>query len=263
MELGTTIIEGHGRFKTKIISNLQCDLCLITYELHQNAAKLRRSKRVANGRDLCVSCIRKENSKNFGKAGTVALEKLSIEERRENARKAGKASAMKSPGDKNKSKFSSAKWNSLSKEDQKVQVMRANAGLQEKLKDPNYRRSHFEKVFQNSMIGYISKFQREVFDFLKETIPDLELDKNVNGMKVDICSEAKKLIIECHGDFWHCNPKTWQSDQHHPIMKMTAKEKWRLDQNRYFYLISIGYKVKIIWESDWKENKEKSICHFI
>ena len=66
-------------------------------------------------------------------------------------------------------------------------------------------------------------------------------------------------IIEFYGDYWHCNPKDKRfSDgkMFHPYLKMTASEKWEFDNTRINKLKSAGYDVKVVWEMDYKNNKE-------
>ena len=42
----------------------------------------------------------------------------------------------------------------------------------------------------------------------------------------------------------------------HPYLKMTASEKWEFDNNRINKLKNAGYDVKVVWEMDYKNNKE-------
>lgn len=137
------------------------------------------------------------------------------------------------------------------------QVIKANQGLQLKLKDDEYREQHFQKVFKQSKIGYISKGQKEVYDkLISENLNDFEIDGVVISMKVDVINKCKKIAIEYNGDYYHCNPRTWKPDEFNRLIKMTAKEKWELDRRRRFALMRMGYIVFVIWESDWKKNKE-------
>lgn len=63
------------------------------------------------------------------------------------------------------------------------------------------------------------------------------------------------LIIECFGDYWHCNPK--QYDENFILhIKKTAKEIWKVDEERIKNLNIVKDITKIIWEHDWKNNKE-------
>ena len=58
--------------------------------------------------------------------------------------------------------------------------------------------------------------------------------------------------------FWHANPKMYFADE---IVRdnITAKEIWEKDKNRICELIGSGYDVIVVWESDFKENKERTV----
>ena len=49
---------------------------------------------------------------------------------------------------------------------------------------------HYKKVFKNSVIGYISKAQQEIYDILKND--GYEIDGYISGMRVDIINKEKK-----------------------------------------------------------------------
>jgi hypothetical protein len=44
---------------------------------------------------------------------------------------------------------------------------------------------------------------------------------------VDFVADA--VIIECFGDFWHCNPALWSADRYNPSLHTTAGDKWARD----------------------------------
>lgn len=68
-----------------------------------------------------------------------------------------------------------------------------------------------------------------------------------------------KKIIECNGDYWHCNPDIYDEQYYHTKLKMTAKEKWEYDKMRIDIFKSLGYDVLIVWERDFYKNKEKEL----
>jgi hypothetical protein len=101
----------------------------------------------------------------------------------------------------------------------------------------------------------ISKFQKAVFDFYKKKDSNWELEKPIKGTyyTADLYNESTREIIECYGDYWHCNPKRFNETFYHKHTHRTAKETWSFDAARTKALEVLGYEVKIIWESDWKE----------
>lgn len=70
-------------------------------------------------------------------------------------------------------------------------------------------------------------------------------------------------IIEFNGDVWHANPKKYKSTDFVPIKEMRAEEIWDYDKKKIERIENLGYKVKVVWESDYKDNPEKVIkeCH--
>lgn len=62
-----------------------------------------------------------------------------------------------------------------------------------------------------------------------------------------------KFIIECFGDYWHCNPKIYQPTYYNKSLKLTAAQKWQSDFKKIQTLKNSGYKVLVLWESDIKE----------
>ena len=70
---------------------------------------------------------------------------------------------------------------------------------------------------------------------------------------------ANNKIIEYNGDFWHCNPEKFNPEFVNPKTKIKAVDKWELDRIKLQYAIEQGYKVLVIWESDFKKDKDKVI----
>lgn len=62
-----------------------------------------------------------------------------------------------------------------------------------------------------------------------------------------LCGE---VVLECFGDFWHCNPAIWQPEDYNASLKMTAAEKWQRDAARAKRLEAQGFRVHVLWESE-------------
>ena len=71
----------------------------------------------------------------------------------------------------------------------------------------------------------------------------------------------KNKIIEYNGDFWHASPKKYKESDvvRLPNKKITAKEIWEKDLEKIKFAESQGYDVLVIWESNFKKNKEEII----
>ena len=80
-----------------------------------------------------------------------------------------------------------------------------------------------------------------------------------NGDKViipDLVDNNVKLIIEYYGEFWHMHPDFFSPEDVHPVTLLTAQQTWDNDKERVKYLESLGYKVMVVWGSDFKQNKK-------
>lgn len=66
---------------------------------------------------------------------------------------------------------------------------------------------------------------------------------------------SKNLVIECDGDFWHCNPKVYKEG---PICKC-QRTRIERDKIKNQYLDEHNIKLIRVWESDFITNKEDVI----
>jgi hypothetical protein len=96
----------------------------------------------------------------------------------------------------------------------------------------------------------ISKFQRRVYDHILKTYPDALLEVHLPAINkyADILIPSINKIVECHGDYWHCNPEMYKSDYYHKRIHLTAQEIWNNDSLRIKILESAGYVVEVVWE---------------
>ena len=113
--------------------------------------------------------------------------------------------------------------------------------------------------------GSVSKGEKLLFEIL--TFNNIACSKQhailkskTNYYVYDIISNNK--IIEYNGDYWHANPKKYISDD---ILKfpggkqVQAQHIWDKDQKKLQYARDQGYEVLVVWESDFKKNKEMVI----
>ena len=95
-------------------------------------------------------------------------------------------------------------------------------------------------------------------------IPKYELcliNNNIKKIKTHYFYDFyyKDKIIEFNGDYWHCNPKYWNADKINKSFKKPAKDIWEKDLDKKICAENQGYKVLIVWESEYKENKEETL----
>ena len=73
----------------------------------------------------------------------------------------------------------------------------------------------------------------------------------------------KNKIIEYHGDQYHANPRKYKADEmSHPYRKTigyTAKDIWAKDAYKQKVAEYHGYEVLVIWDSEYKSDKEGTI----
>jgi G:T-mismatch repair DNA endonuclease (very short patch repair protein) len=112
--------------------------------------------------------------------------------------------------------------------------------------------------FSRRSRGRISKFQKEVYSNILLIDGMSKMEKEINSeITSDIYIPSKNLIVECYGDYWHCNPKKYSAEYFNKNLKMRAISKWRLDAVRINIIKNKGFDILIVWENDWKTNKEK------
>ncbi len=60
--------------------------------------------------------------------------------------------------------------------------------------------------------------------------------------------ENTEIIIEIFGNYWHANPKMYEStDEFNFNLLLTASEIWDNDKPRVSNLEDLGYNVIVIW----------------
>lgn len=74
--------------------------------------------------------------------------------------------------------------------------------------------------------------------------------------KVDGYHPRSKTILEFHGSCWHGDPEVHKPNSRpHPFSPLTAKQLYNNTLQREDTLKSLGYKVVVVWEKDYKEGK--------
>lgn len=96
-----------------------------------------------------------------------------------------------------------------------------------------------------------SKPQLKLYEQVKQDYPDALLEHYLEdvGHSVDIFIPSENKVIELYGDYWHCNPDSYDPDYYHKQLHMKASEKWDVDTKRRKTIEDGGYNVEIIWES--------------
>lgn len=87
----------------------------------------------------------------------------------------------------------------------------------------------------------------------------------VGSASLDFVDLDTKKVIEFNGDIFHANPSIYKStDNPNPFIKDKSSQFiWDRDYSRNEKIESLGYKIFIVWESDYKNNKEQIILDCI
>lgn len=91
---------------------------------------------------------------------------------------------------------------------------------------------------------------------------EFRLDKKNGGVWIyDFTDIKRKKIIEYNGDQYHANPKMFEADETpHPFRKtITSEEIWEKDSKKLNTAKEHGFGVLIVWDSEYKSNKELTI----
>ena len=111
----------------------------------------------------------------------------------------------------------------------------------------------------------LNDIETRVYNILQTLDLPIIPQTKINKYSVDFLVDDK-YIVECYGDFWHCNPTQYTSSYYNRGVKKTAEEIWARDQKRKEDLQNMGYKFMCLWESEIKNSSKyvkKKIKGFI
>lgn len=105
----------------------------------------------------------------------------------------------------------------------------------------------------------VSNLEKEIVAELRKTFSNVhtQLRLHTNDCKVrlyDIVIDS--MIVEVNGDFWHANPKFYKSTD---IVRkgFTAQDIWQHDEEKRILAEHNSYYIVYVWESEYRENKQK------
>lgn len=105
--------------------------------------------------------------------------------------------------------------------------------------------------------------EKEVYEHLKAlgrySLSDTEI-RLTDGSFVapDIVIDGK-IAIEFYGDYYHANPFVYEDDDYIKVKGKTAKEVRDADRRRVEKIVESGYKVIVLWQRNYRENKEYAL----
>ena len=84
--------------------------------------------------------------------------------------------------------------------------------------------------------------------------------ENKHVYAFDFTDLTNKKIIEFQGDIYHANPNLFsEDDKPSPWNNLTSKELWERDEYKKQVALNNNFDLIQIWESDFRNNKEKTI----
>lgn len=95
----------------------------------------------------------------------------------------------------------------------------------------------------------------EVFNYVSSITDNISANEFICGYNVDIVVSNK--LIEYFGDFWHGGDLLFTETDIHPVKKIPIYEIREYDMNKIDTLVKSGYRVLIIWESEYYTDKLK------
>jgi len=106
-------------------------------------------------------------------------------------------------------------------------------------------------------IGRISKISMEWIDMIKVNHPLLQIEFNIPTTRyyADAFDPDTNTIYEFYGDYWHGNPKRYDSNTINKTTKCTMGELYERTNIRKNKCIELGYRYVEIWESQWTSFK--------
>lgn len=129
-----------------------------------------------------------------------------------------------------------------------------------------------DSLLKNGNIkGGYSKISQELFFNISKLLngnykfalnnSELVIRDNNKNYYYDFVDLLNKRIIEYNGDQYHANPNKYTEDEYpHPYKKcigFTSKDIWKYDAYKILIANNNGYDVLVIWDSEYKKNKQE------
>lgn len=99
-----------------------------------------------------------------------------------------------------------------------------------------------------------TSIEKTVYEFLESMDVKFDRQFQIKNFRFDAIVNDK-LLIEIHGDYWHCNPKLYPDG---PINDV-QRGNMRRDFCKRDIATSMGYKRYIIWEMNLKNRREETL----
>lgn len=130
---------------------------------------------------------------------------------------------------------------------------------QKKIQSETTKKNH---ALGKILINNISKPEIELRNILESHNYKVQSQFRINSYTYDLLVN-NKTIIEYNGDYFHCNPKKYDSSYYNQVKKQTASQIWNHDALKASTAIENGFKVITVWEYDFINNKKETINNLL
>jgi G:T-mismatch repair DNA endonuclease (very short patch repair protein) len=202
------------------------------------------------------NAARQQTIEKLNKGGDAFRQQLTPEERSTRSAHAGAGNTDLSVR---------RQWESIRNTPGKLEATRLQRGRTTKAVwdslTPEQRDARIKKILGN-------RGRSVACDAFLQTLRDqgliIKAEQTINGFVVDGLIVTSKTILEFYGDFWHCRPTQYKDPQQFcSWLGRTVGQQWARDRKRLGVFYSLGYKVVIVWESDWKLDQESQIVRIL
>jgi very-short-patch-repair endonuclease len=100
-----------------------------------------------------------------------------------------------------------------------------------------------------------TKIEEKIAHLLDDMGIHYKQNARIGRYNVDFLIDDK-YVVECYGDYWHCNPTRYGADYYSRGLKCEAHERWKKDKTRKGEIQSRGYEVLELWESEIYDSRK-------
>ena len=128
------------------------------------------------------------------------------------------------------------------------------------------RKRRAKQVFPVKDSSIEVKIQTFLKELIIEFVPHRYMTEIEHGYQCDVFIPSINLVIECDGDFMHCNPSQYPPNFiRFPNSKdnQQAHLIWARDKMRTNELHEAGYKVLRLWEHEIKKLKMEDLGNIL
>jgi hypothetical protein len=113
-----------------------------------------------------------------------------------------------------------------------------------------YGEEEGNKAWKNKFkLVKVSKKSKIISDILTKLKYSFETEKEISGKFLDFYLSDINVGIEYFGDYWHLNPKRYESSFYNSQLKMRAFDVWEKDRCRLNVIKESVDSIIVIWES--------------